>query len=116
MVHNHPIIRGNNLIQNNQIHRLHLILKPFMLRRIKRDIEREMPSKTELLISAPLSNRQKLFYTQLQAKIRNKAALLNSITSNNNYNKGTGNNKDMNGKRNWCIYQLFTLIACTIFF
>ena len=32
----------------HQLHRLHMILKPFMLRRVKKDVEHEMPTKTEV--------------------------------------------------------------------
>ena len=35
-------------LDENQLSRLHMILKPFMLRRIKRDVEHEMAEKVEL--------------------------------------------------------------------
>jgi SNF2 family DNA or RNA helicase len=62
-------------LTSRQIDRLHLILKPFMLRRIKLDCMSEMPSKTELMLSIPLSTRQSHFYHALQTKIRRKAKL-----------------------------------------
>ena len=52
-----------------QISRLHLILKPFMLRRIKKDVENELTDKVEVLVYCPLTIRQKLLYVGLKRKI-----------------------------------------------
>ncbi len=53
-----------------QIGRLHMILKPFMLRRIKRDVENELTEKVEVLLYCPLTIRQKLLYMGLKRKIK----------------------------------------------
>ena len=37
-------------LDENQLSRLHMILKPFMLRRIKRDVEHEMAEKVHMCI------------------------------------------------------------------
>lgn len=42
--------------------RLHMILKPFMLRRIKKDVENELSDKIEVMVYCPLTTRQKLLY------------------------------------------------------
>ena len=34
-------------LNEQQLRRLHMVLKPFMLRRVKRDVENEMASKIE---------------------------------------------------------------------
>ena len=47
-----------------------MILKPFMLRRIKRDVENELTEKVEVLLYCPLTIRQKLLYMGLKRKIR----------------------------------------------
>lgn len=44
------------------ISKLHAILKPFLLRRVKRDVEKSLPPKKEYLLSAPLTNEQKRLY------------------------------------------------------
>lgn len=44
------------------ITKLHAILKPFLLRRIKRDVEKALPPKKEYLLSAPLTVQQKSLY------------------------------------------------------
>lgn len=42
-IESHAEKRGG--LDENQLSRLHMILKPFMLRRIKRDVEHEMAEK-----------------------------------------------------------------------
>lgn len=40
-----------------------MILKPFMLRRIKKDVENELSDKIEVMVYCPLTTRQKLLYS-----------------------------------------------------
>jgi len=47
-----------------------LILKPFMLRRIKADVENELTEKLEILKYCPLTIRQRHLYNGLKRKIR----------------------------------------------
>lgn len=47
----------NAKLNEHQLHRLHMILKPFMLRRVKRDVENEMARKIE----KEVRTRKKLF-------------------------------------------------------
>lgn len=47
-----------------------MILKPFMLRRIKKDVENELSDKIEIMVYCPLTTRQKLLYISLKRKIR----------------------------------------------
>lgn len=49
-------------IQENLITSLHTILKPFILRRLKKDVIKDLPPKKEYLIHIPLSNLQKKIY------------------------------------------------------
>ena len=44
------------------IHKLHEILRPFLLRRLKVDVERSLPPKKEYVLYAPLSMRQRELY------------------------------------------------------
>ena len=48
------------------IHRLHNILRPFLLRREKREVEKELPSKTEYVIKLQISDWQKIVYSQIK--------------------------------------------------
>ena len=76
-VENSTIQSGVGLDQR-QLQRLHMILKPFMLRRVKKDVENEMPPKIEITVPCSLSLTQKRIYKQLQKKIliANQEALL----------------------------------------
>jgi hypothetical protein len=56
-------------LDQRQLHRLHMILKPFMLRRVKCDVENEMPPKIEVLLPCKLSATQRRIYKLLQQKI-----------------------------------------------
>jgi len=49
--------QSNHIISN-----LHAILKPFLLRRLKKDVETNLPPKKEYLLSAPLTAQQKDLY------------------------------------------------------
>ncbi|KAF4528299.1 hypothetical protein B566_EDAN014974, partial [Ephemera danica] len=51
-------------IDERHLSRLHMILKPFMLRRIKKDVENELSDKIELMVYCPLTPRQKLLYSE----------------------------------------------------
>lgn len=49
-------------IQENLIKNLHTILKPFLLRRLKKDVVTDLPPKKEYLIHIPLSDLQQKIY------------------------------------------------------
>lgn len=44
------------------IHSLHTILRPFLLRRVKADVETGLPPKKEYVLYAPISERQRELY------------------------------------------------------
>lgn len=48
--------------------KLHKILRPFLLRRLKADVEKGLPPKKEINIYIPLSRMQKKLYTNLLKK------------------------------------------------
>lgn len=47
----------------------HAILKPFMLRRVKKDVITELTGKTEIAVHCKLSSRQQAFYQAIKNKI-----------------------------------------------
>lgn len=51
------------------ISRLHQVLRPFMLRRLKTDVEAQLPDKVELVLKCDMSIWQKVLYRQLQRRI-----------------------------------------------
>ncbi|EDQ93100.1 uncharacterized protein MONBRDRAFT_323, partial [Monosiga brevicollis MX1] len=70
---------SSSKLDEKQLQRLHMILQPFMLRRIKRNVENELPDKVEVMIKCPLSARQSRIYRRLKSNI--KRDQLSAITS-----------------------------------
>lgn len=60
---------NTSALNAHQVARLHMILKPFMLRRVKADVENEMAEKTEKEIICELSPRQKRLYRGIKDKL-----------------------------------------------
>lgn len=67
-------------LNEHQLMRLHMILKPFMLRRIKKDVENELGDKIEIEVKCHLTARQRRMYRGLKEKI-SVAELLEKVTS-----------------------------------
>lgn len=67
-IESHAENRGSGL-NSHQLHRLHMILKPFMLRRVKADVENEMGEKVEKDVFCDLSPRQKRLYRGIKDKL-----------------------------------------------
>ncbi|XP_059480761.1 chromatin-remodeling ATPase INO80 [Neocloeon triangulifer] len=83
------VAENKGSIDEKHLSRLHMILKPFMLRRVKKDVENELSDKIEIMVYCPLTSRQKLLYRALKKKIRIEDLLCTSnstsqsnITSN----------------------------------
>ncbi|XP_057983350.1 chromatin-remodeling ATPase INO80 [Malania oleifera] len=56
-------------LNEHQLNRLHAVLKPFMLRRVKKDVISELTGKTEVTVHCKLSSRQQVFYQAIKNKI-----------------------------------------------
>ena len=65
---------GGEAVQLNEeeqlliINRLHQVLRPFLLRRVKKEVEAELPDKKEHVIKIELSAWQKLIYDKKKKK------------------------------------------------
>ncbi|XP_055336791.1 chromatin-remodeling complex ATPase chain Iswi-like [Paramacrobiotus metropolitanus] len=59
---------NNCLGDQNLVQRLHAVLRPFLLRRIKADVEKRLPPKKETKIYVGLSGMQRELYTKLLMK------------------------------------------------
>ncbi|KAF3663132.1 CHD3-type chromatin-remodeling factor PICKLE [Capsicum annuum] len=51
-----------DISQEEQISRLHKMLAPHLLRRVKKDVMKELPPKKELILRVELSSKQKEYY------------------------------------------------------
>jgi len=73
--------------KRSMIETLHKILKPFMIRRLKHEVERDLPPKKEILLSVEMPKIQRELYTKLlrkelfllEGKSKQKAALNNLL-------------------------------------
>lgn len=60
---------SNTKLNEDQLRRLHMILKPFMLRRVKKHVQKELGDKIELDIFCNLTYRQRAYYSNLRNQI-----------------------------------------------
>jgi len=67
--------QSNSKLNEDQLRRLHMILKPFMLRRIKKHVQKELGDKIEEDVFCDLTYRQRAYYNNL----RNKISILDLI-------------------------------------
>lgn len=72
--------QSNTQLNENQLKRLHVILKPFMLRRVKKNVQSELGDKVEIDIFCDLTNRQKKYYQMLKSQI----SLVDLLSTSNN--------------------------------
>lgn len=56
---------SNGKQKNNLVSTMHAILKPFLLRRVKTDVESSLPKKREYVLYAPLTPEQKDLYREI---------------------------------------------------
>lgn len=61
--------QSNTKLNEDQLKRLHMILKPFMLRRVKKHVQKELGDKIELDVFCPLTYRQRAYYRSLRNQI-----------------------------------------------
>ena len=61
--------QSNTKLNEDQLKRLHMILKPFMLRRIKKHVQKELGDKIEEDIFCDLTYRQRAYYGNLRNRI-----------------------------------------------
>ncbi|CAG0885583.1 unnamed protein product [Darwinula stevensoni] len=50
------------------IRRLHKVLRPFLLRRLKKEVESQLPDKVEYIIKCEMSGLQRILYSYMQNK------------------------------------------------
>ncbi|KAF1346725.1 SNF2 family DNA-dependent ATPase domain-containing protein [Delphinella strobiligena] len=67
--------QSNTKLNEDQLKRLHMILKPFMLRRVKKHVQKELGDKIEEDVFCDLTYRQRAYY----ANLRNKISIMDLI-------------------------------------
>jgi ATP-dependent helicase STH1/SNF2 len=75
---------GDDLLSNEErilvIHRLHELLRPFMLRRVKSEVLDQLPEKVEKVLRCEMSSWQKELYKQISKKAVADTALMGTDT------------------------------------
>ena len=61
------MVEGSSAVNHTLVNRLHSVLRPFILRRLKKDVEKQMPDKYEHVVECPLSKRQRCLYDDFMA-------------------------------------------------
>ncbi|WVZ74132.1 hypothetical protein U9M48_022354 [Paspalum notatum var. saurae] len=69
------MVDGQDKVNKEVIDRLHNVLRPFILRRLKRDVEKQLPKKHEHVIYCRLSRRQRNLYEDFIASSETQATL-----------------------------------------
>lgn len=59
----------------NTVSRLHQVLRPYLLRRLKKDVEKQMPGKYEHIVYCRLSKRQRFLYDDFMSRAKTKETL-----------------------------------------
>ena len=68
-------------LNSTQLSRLHAVLKPFMLRRVKKDVEHEIGPKEEVDIECEMTSRQKLLYQGIKDHLSTISDLFSLVDS-----------------------------------
>ncbi|KAF8980679.1 swr1 complex component [Entomortierella lignicola] len=77
----HPVdrmIEGNDQQDDESkaaIARLHTVLRPYLLRRLKADVETQMPAKYEHVVYCRLSKRQRFLYDDFMSRAKTRETL-----------------------------------------
>ncbi|KAF8768478.1 Helicase domino like protein [Argiope bruennichi] len=69
------MIEGNHEYNESLIKRLHKVLRPFLLRRLKSEVEKQLPKKYEHVVVCRLSNRQRYLYDDFMSQTKTKETL-----------------------------------------
>ncbi|KAL3533921.1 hypothetical protein ACH5RR_007442 [Cinchona calisaya] len=72
------MVEGKEKVNKEVVDRLHNVLRPFILRRLKRDVEKQLPMKHEHVIYCRLSKRQRNLYEDFIASSETQATLAGS--------------------------------------
>ena len=68
-------VEGGQKMDPKLVARLHTVLRPFVLRRLKTDVAKQLPGKFEHVISCSLAKRQRLLYEDYMSRGSTRAAL-----------------------------------------
>mmetsp|Transcript_20269 Transcript_20269/g.57059 ORF Transcript_20269/g.57059 Transcript_20269/m.57059 type:complete len:871 (-) Transcript_20269:75-2687(-) len=69
------MVEGQGAVNRHVIRRLHGILRPFIMRRLKSQVEKQMPKKFEHIVKCRLSRRQRTLYEDYMSSSETRTTL-----------------------------------------
>ncbi len=69
------MVEGSSEYNEDLIQRLHKVLRPFLLRRLKNEVEKQLPKKYEHVVKCPLSKRQRFLYDDFMSRAKTRETL-----------------------------------------
>ncbi|KDQ20190.1 hypothetical protein BOTBODRAFT_27602 [Botryobasidium botryosum FD-172 SS1] len=74
---NRAIENGQSMDEETRavVQRLHKLLRPYILRRLKSDVEKQLPGKFEHIVYCRLSKRQRFLYDEFMSRAQTKETL-----------------------------------------
>lgn len=69
------MVEGNRNVNSDLISRLHSIMRPFLLRRLKKDVAKQLPGKHEHVVICKLSKRQLFLYEEFMSRSSTRSFL-----------------------------------------
>lgn len=62
------MVEGSQEYNEDIVRRLHKVIRPFILRRMKNEVEKQLPQKHEHVIMCALSKRQRYLYDEFMLR------------------------------------------------
>lgn len=75
---------GNGQDQDQVVHQLHAVLRPFLLRRLKADVEKSLLPKKRINLYVGMSEMQRQWYQKILSK---DVEAINGVTKDNKEGK-----------------------------
>jgi SNF2 family DNA or RNA helicase len=69
------MVQGSQGVSSTLVGRLHGVIRPFLLRRLKIDVESQLPKKYEHILKVPLARRQQFLYEDFMSRSSTRAKL-----------------------------------------
>ena len=69
------MVEGSHEYNQELVQKLHKVLRPFLLRRLKADVEKQLPQKKEVIKYCRLSKRQRFLYEEFMSLSKTKETL-----------------------------------------
>lgn len=85
---------GNSKLNQQQLRRLHMILKPFMLRRIKKNVQSELGDKIEIDVMCDLTQRQSKLYQVLKSQLSSNYDAIENAAAEGSEGLGSAGSSD----------------------